>query len=204
MRKKKISLNNPEYVKIGDKKYKINTDFRVAIKCNEIAQDDSIGDKERALAIIYKLFGDEGLNDEQNWQKLLELAKKYLILGKESTNAGDDNEIDMDFSEDMAYIEASFMSDYKIDLANTKMHWWKFYSLLEGLSNSEFGDCCILNRIRNLRTMDISKISDVKERERLAKAQEMFRLKKNKHEVELTKEQEESMKKLDEIIGFKK
>ncbi len=199
-----MSLNNPEYVKVGDKKYKINTDFRVAIKCNEIAQDDSIRDKERALAVIYKLFGDEGLDDKQNWQKLLELAKKYLALGKEDTNAGNDNEKDMDFSEDMAYIEASFMSDYKIDLANTKMHWWKFYTLLEGLSNSELGDCCILNRIRNLRTMDISKISDNKERERLAKAQEMVSLKKNRYEVKLTKEQEESMKKLDKIIGFEK
>lgn len=199
-----MSLNSPEYVKIGDKKYKINTDFRIAIKCNEIAQDDSIGDKERALAVIYKLFGDEGLNDKQNWQKLLELAKRYLTLNKENANTYNDNEIDMDFSKDMAYIEASFMSDYKIDLANTKMHWWKFYTLLEGLSNSELGDCCILNRIRNLRTMDISKISDNKERERLAKAQEMVSLKKNRYEVKLTKEQEESMKKLDKIIGFEK
>ena len=31
-------LNNPEYVKAGNKKYKINTDFRVAIECNEIAE----------------------------------------------------------------------------------------------------------------------------------------------------------------------
>ena len=54
-------LNNPEYVKVGDKKYKINTDFRVAIECNNIAQDDSIGDTEGPLAIIYKLFGDEAL-----------------------------------------------------------------------------------------------------------------------------------------------
>lgn len=198
-----MSLNNPEYVKIGDKKYKINTDFRVAIKCNEIAQDDNISDNERALAIIYKLFGDDGLNNTQDWSKLLELGRKYLAIGKDNVSA-DDDEVDMSFSEDMDYIEASFMSDYKIDLSNEKMHWWKFYSLLQGLSNSEFGDCCILNRIRNLRTMDISKISDMKERERLAKAQEVFGLKKTRHEVELTKEQEESMKKLDEIIGFKK
>lgn len=199
-----MSLNNPEYVKIGDKKYKINTDFRVAIKCNEIAQDDSIGDCERALAIIYELFGDEGLNNTQDWQELLQLATRYLSLDKKNTNTDNDAEIDMDFSEDMDYIEASFMSDYKIDLASTKMHWWKFYTLLEGLSNSELGDCCILNRIRNLRTTDISKISDRKERERLAKAQEMVSLKRNKHEIELTKEQEESMKELDRIIGFSK
>lgn len=197
-------MNNPEYVKIGDKKYKINTDFRVAIECNNIAQEDTIGDTERPLAIIYKLFGDEGLDNLQDWDKLLELGIRYLSLNKDTNKVDKDAKIDMDFNEDMDYIEASFMSDYKIDLANETMHWWKFYNLLEGLSNSELGNCCVLNRVRNLRTFDLSQIKDNKGREKLAKAQEMVALKSVKREVELTKEQEESMKKLDEIIGFKK
>ena len=50
--------NYPEYAEINDKKYKINTDFRVAIECQNIATDESISDYERALAIIYKLFHD--------------------------------------------------------------------------------------------------------------------------------------------------
>lgn len=197
-------MNNPEYVKVGDKKYKINTDFRVAIECNNIAQDDSIRDTERPLAIIYKLFGDEGLDNSQDWDKLLELGIKYLSLNKDTNGVDKDTEIDMDFNEDMDYIEASFMSDYRIDLTTEKMHWWKFYTLLEGLSNSELGNCCVLNRVRNLRTFDLSQIKDNKEREKLAKAKEMVALKSTKKEVELTKEQEESMRKLDEIIGFKK
>ena len=197
-------MNNPEYVKIGDKKYKINTDFRVAIECNNIAQDDTIGDTERSLAIIYKLFGDEGLDNSQDWEKLLELGIKYLTLNKDTSDVDNNTEIDMDFNEDMDYIEASFMSDYKIDLTTEKMHWWKFYNLLEGLSNSELGNCCVLNRVRNLRTFDLSQIKDNKERERLAKAKEMVALKSTKKEVKLTKEQEESMRKLDEIIGLKK
>ena len=197
-------MNNPEYVKIGDKKYKINTDFRVAIECNNIAQDDSIGDVERSLAIIYKLFGDEGLDNSQDWEKLLELGIKYLTLNKDTSDVDNNTEIDMDFNEDMDYIEASFMSDYKIDLTTEKMHFWKFYTLLEGLSNSELGNCCVLNRVRNLRTFDLSQIKDNKERERLAKAKEMVALKSTKKEVKLTKEQEESMRKLDEIIGLKK
>lgn len=55
-------MNNPEYVKVDNKLYKINTDFRVAIECNYIAQDEKIGDYERSLAIIYKLFGEERSN----------------------------------------------------------------------------------------------------------------------------------------------
>ena len=196
-------MNNPEFAKIGDKKYKINTDFRIAIECNEIAQDDTIKDTERALAIIYKLYGDEGLDNPQDYEKLLEIAIKFLTLGKNTSNDNSPNdEIDMDFVEDMDYIEASFMSDYKIDLSETKMHWYKFYNLLEGLSNSDIGNCCVLNRIRNLRNFDVSKIKDSKEREKMARAKEMVSLNK-KHEVHLTKEQEESMEQLNKIIGFK-
>ena len=196
-------MNNPEFAKIGDKKYKINTDFRIAIECNEIAQDDTIKDTERALAIIYKLYGDEGLDNPQDYEKLLEIAIKFLTLGK---NTGSDNspndEIDMDFVKDMDYIEASFMSDYKIDLSETKMDWYRLYNVLEGLSNSDIGNCCVLNRIRNLRNFDVSKIKDSKEREKMARAKEMVSLNK-KHEVHLTKEQEESMEQLNKIIGFK-
>lgn len=196
-------MNNPEFAKIGDKKYKINTDFRIAIECNEIAQDDTIKDTERALAIIYKLYGDEGLDNPQDYEKLLEIAIKFLTLGKNTSNDNSSNEeIDMDFVEDMDYIEASFMSDYKIDLSETKMHWYKFYNLLEGLSNSDIGNCCVLNRIRNLRNFDVSKIKDSKEREKMARAKEMVSLNK-KHEVHLKKEQEESMEQLNKIIGFK-
>ena len=195
--------NYPEYAEINDKKYKINTDFRVAIECQNIATDESISDYERALAIIYKLFGDDGIDDFNNYDKLLEIATKYLSCEKELDNKVNEKP-DMDFSQDMDYIEASFMSDYNIDLANTEMHWYKFYNLINGLSNSELGNCCVLNRVRNLRTFDLSQIKDSKERERLAKAKEMVALKNTKKEVELTKEQEESMNKLNEIIGFKK
>ena len=63
-------MNNPEFVKIGAKKYKINTDFRVAIECNNIAMNDSIGEYEKSLAVIYKLFGDEGLRDRSEERRV--------------------------------------------------------------------------------------------------------------------------------------
>lgn len=189
-------MNNPEYVKIGDKKYKINTDFRVAIECNSIAMNNSIGEYEKALAIIYKLFGKAGLNDFENHQKLLELGQRYLRLDKDFEKSND--EPDMDFKQDMDYIEASFMSDYKIDLSTTKMHWWTFYNLINGLSNSELGNCCVLNRVRNLRTYDVSQIKDRKEREKIIKAQKSVALKKP--EIKLTKAQEESIKRFKNLM----
>ena len=98
----------------------------------------------------------------------------------------------------MDYIEASFMSDYHIDLANTKMHWWKFHNLINGLSNSDLGNCCILNRVRNLRNFDPSEIQDNKEREKIIKAQKSVELKRN--QPKLTKEQEQSVEFLYEML----
>lgn len=192
--------NYPEYIEIKNHKYKINTDFRIAIECNEIAQDNSIGNYERALAIIYKLYGKEGLEAYNIHNELLLMAMKFLSCGKEIEES--DEKPDMDYVEDMDYIEASFMSDYHIDLTNEKMHWWKFCKLMNGLSNSELGNCCILNRIRNLRNIDPSEIENDKEREKIIKAQKDIELKKYKKENNLTSEQIKSMEELNRLLGL--
>lgn len=194
-------MNYPEYVKIEDKKYKINTNFRVAIECQDIATDESIGDYERALAIIYKLFGEDGINTPQHYEKLLELAVKYLSCGKEIDNKTNE-EPDMDFTQDMDYIEASFMSDYNIDLTNTEMHWWKFYNLINGLSNSEMGNCCVLNRVRNLRTYDTKDIKDPKELEKIKKAKQQVALKKRVVKKSLTTEQQKNIDNFYKMTGI--
>lgn len=193
-------MNYPTKVKIEDKEYPINTDFRVAIECDNIAKSDDIGTYEKALAIIYKLFGDKGLDDKQNHEKLLELGQKYLLCGKEITDADKKEEEDMDYIQDMDYIEASFMSDYHIDLSQTEMHWWKFYNLISGLSNSEMGNCCVLNRIRNLRTYDTSQIKDIKEKTKIEEAKRQVALKKK--EKKLSKEQMESVERFNKLAGI--
>lgn len=194
-------MDYPKYVKIGEKKYKINTDFRVAIECQEIALDDNVGDFERALAIIYKLFGDDGLNDSNNYEKLLELAQKYLSCGKEVDNKTNE-EPDMDFIQDMPYIKASFRSDYNINLDDEEMHWWEFYDLINGLSNSEMGNCCVLNRIRNLRTFDTKDIKDQKELDKINEAKKQVALVKKNKKNKLTEEQKKSIDNFYKITGI--
>lgn len=191
-------------IQIEDTIYEANTDFRTAIKCNEIATNETIGNFERVLGIICTMFGDEGIDNckehPEHIEKLLKWTRDYLSCGKEIEDTHE--QPDMDYVEDMEYIEASFMSDYQIDLENIEMDWQKFNKLMNGLSNSELGNCCVLNRIRNLRNYDLSEIKDSKERQKMAKAKEAVALKKYKKENHLTKEQEESMQRLNEILGF--
>lgn len=190
-------MNYPTYVMINGERFDINTSFKVAIECDSIARDTNIGDLERALAVIYKLFGEKGLNSPQHYETLLEKAKKYLSCGEELEQVTE--EPDMDLCEDYDLIETSFMSDFQIDLSTEDMHWWKFHKLLGGLSNSDFGNCCILNRVRNLRNMKLSEISDPKERAKIQKLKSQFALKRNDPKYHLTKEQEESIRRIDEL-----
>lgn len=187
-------------IKIDDTIYTAKVDFRTAIECNRIATDETIGDIERALGLICTMFGEEALDNPGHYEKLVKWAKNYLSCGKEVTESNE--EPDMDFIQDMEYIEASFMSDYQIDLEKTNMEWHKFMKLMNGLSNSEMGNCCVLNRIRNLRNFDISQITDEKERNKIIKAKNQVALKKKEKEVHLTEKQQQSVDEFYKALGF--
>lgn len=189
-------MNNPEFAKVNNKKYKINTDFRVAIKCNEVSLDNTINSYEKTLAIIYLLYGEEGLNDSENYEQLLNLAYKYLNCGIEKTDDNEEQEeSDMDFVQDQKLIESSFKYDYGYNPYQLKyLHWWDFYNDACNLSNSEFGNCCVLSRVRTLRTYDTSKIKDIATREKIERAKEQVVLTRKKDKR--TQEQ----KRLDELF----
>lgn len=182
-------MNNPEYIIVNGNKIKINTDFRIALECQRIAQDDEIDNYERALAIIYKLFGSDALNDEDNLQEYFKKAQKYLNCGKESETTASSGEPTFDYEQDWGFVKASFMSDYGINLDKEKMHWWSFFDLLNGLTPNS-----ILNRVRQVRDEPLAGKKG-KELEQWIKAKKSVELKRKKtqHEKELDKWWEEQL-----------
>ena len=194
--------NYPEYAEVNGRRYKINTDFRYAIKCNQIAMDETIGDTERALALLVTLFGEEGVDHPEDFEKLITIAKKYLCCGNEPIQG---EKQDMDFIQDEKYIKSSFKYDYKYDPYKEKyVHWYEFYNDLSNLSNSEMGDCCVLNRIRNLRNYDTSKIKDQKEKEKIEKAKKLVALHKvSESKRNYTEEEIRSMDEYDRLMNRK-
>lgn len=178
-------MDYPEYIEIDGKEYSINTDYRIAIECLSIVNDESINDFERAIAIAVMLFGENvPISD-----KTIELATKYLQCG-ETRQTQQSRKIDMDFEQDKAFIEASFMSDYQIDLSKTKMHWWKFCDLLSGLTEH-----CVLNRVREIRNYDLNDIKDHKTKQRIIEAQERFAIK-----IKLTQEEQEALDEFESLF----
>lgn len=181
-------LNNPEYVVVDNQKTKINTDFRVAMKCQSIATDSSINEIEKTLAIVYLLFGKEALDG--NIEEYVEKAVKFLSCGKEFVEQ-DIDEPYFDYEQDWGYIKASFMSAYGIDLDKEKIHLWTFYDLLNGLPKD-----CKLNEVISIRVEPLEGKKG-KEREALINAKKSVELKHKKtaQEEELDRKWVEMLRK---------
>ena len=154
-------MRYPEYAEVKGKKYKINTDYRVALRCFEVIEDTSIEDNERALAVVFLLFGEVPMED---MGEFLRIAGDYLRCGEKQA-AQEANERDMDFVADEKYIVASFMSDYRIDLSSVDMHFWQYIQLIQG-----FTEDAIMSRVRDIRNYDLSELKDPKARAKMAKA----------------------------------
>lgn len=173
-------MNKPKFAKVNKKKYLIDTDFRTALKCNEIATDETISDYERAFAIVYLLFGKEGIEDKENRVKLLELGIKYLSFGKNSEEIQEERKKDrrkyeLDFKKCKGLIQSSFKFDYNYDPWNLDyLHWYDFYNDLENLSSNEYGTCCVLNRVNEILNRNPTKIKDSKLRTDTIEAQKQL------------------------------
>lgn len=160
-------MTYPEYAEICGKRYKINTDFRDALRCFEVIEDTEICDEERALAVVYILFGEVPTD---NLDEFLRIAGIYLRCG-EKEEPTTTVERDIDFTADEKYIAASFMSDYQIDLSKAKMHFWQYIHLLEG-----FTERSVMSRVREIRNYDLGEIKDPKTRAKMIKAKEAVAL----------------------------
>ena len=157
----------PEYAEVAGIRYKINTDFRVALRCFEVIEDTSICDEERALAVIYLLFGEVPTT---NLEDFLRIAGDYLRCGEKQETHESHNR-DMDFTADEKYIAASFMSDYQIDLSRVEMHFWQYIHLIQG-----FTERSIMSRVREIRNYDLEELKDPKSRAKMVKAKEAVAL----------------------------
>lgn len=172
--------------KIAGKIYPLNTSFRVGTECMNICNDPDISDEERALAIIYKLFGfipDDHLDD------FLRIASNFLSCG-EKPEEHSAKKPDMDFVQDEKYISASFQSDYRIDLSKEDMHWFRYCELIAGLTEHS-----VLSRVREIRNYDLRELKDPKQRQKMADAQQAVAL---KHII--SREEQEAIDKFESLF----
>ena len=154
----------PTQASINGRLVPIRTDYRYALRAFDVISDRGISDEERALAVIYIVFGRLP-DDNEPMEPWLEKARIFLQCG-ETAEDQHSRPADMSFTHDAPLIAASFASDYGIDLHATQMHWWRFVELIGGLTEKS-----ALSRVREIRNINLTEIKDAKTRMAYAKAQ---------------------------------
>lgn len=146
-----ISNEFPETIIFHGKKYRLNLAFNRVISFFTLFNNDKDLNSEEKLEIACEWFAvnSKKLSQQLKTELAAEIINKFINRGKK--NDGNEQKV-MDYVQDSAYIYASFTSEYGIDLfkEQDKLHWWKFYSLFEGLSPDS-----LIKRIMAIRAKKI-------------------------------------------------
>lgn len=171
----------PQFIEVNGNKYKINTDYKIALACFEAINDVEISDSERFYAVLCLLLGTNVKEEDES--EAFKKCELYLRCGKEQNPS--EEEVDMDYEQDRAYINTSFRSCYNIDLKKENLHWWEYNEMIEG-----FDEQSIMSKIRYIRNIDLDDIKDDKERNEIIKQKERVELKQK--EKPISKEEKDA------------
>lgn len=160
--------------------YPINTDYRHALACFRAINDVEITERERYIAVQTILLGEDVLEEDE--PVLQDKIALYLRCGQDENTSSD--EIDMDYFQDEVLIKTSIKQVYHgLDITKENLHWWEYNELISGLTEE-----CLLNRVRDLRSYDLSDEKDEKRRRKISEAQQRVALKVNEPKVKKDKE----------------
>ena len=159
----------PQFTPTG---LKIRTDFRESIKFELLMQENNIKDFDK-LSIVINLFYYEIPQDIDN---AINDILWFYRCGKEFKTSLNKEKKEYkqiySYEFDAEYIYSAFMQEYKIDLNSIKyLHWWKFKSLMDNLSdNTQFV------KIMGYRTINLNNIKDKEEKARYKKLKKLYAL----------------------------
>lgn len=125
-----ISKQLPNYFTYNGKKYKLNLAFDNIINMFDLFKTDIlIGGEITQFVLEMLIVNPIGVG----YDAVDMIFNDYINISKKSN---DNSTRVLDYKQDGMYIYSSFMADYGIDLFEQqgKLHWWKFVSLLSGLS----------------------------------------------------------------------
>ena len=119
------------FVIYNGKKIKLNISFDTVLKMYDIFKDGILLEQEKAQFALALLVKGSKIPDF----KVLDIIFKEQIETFQRQSSRNQLRV-VDFKQDSSYIYSSFLMDYGIDLIEQqgKLHWQKFISLFQGLS----------------------------------------------------------------------
>lgn len=132
-----LTQKPPTKIKVNNKIYDINYDFRTVIRCIEACEDEELTLYEKQYIIIKNIY-KEDIPDEDYEQAYLQ-ACKFIDLGNQYDFQTSSKERTYSFTKDGNYIFSGINSTHKIDIDEKEnLHWWKFMALFMDMDNECF------------------------------------------------------------------
>lgn len=178
----------PTHVEIDSENYKINSDFRTSVLFEMLMQDDEICEEEK-IHIAIELYYDIVPNDIN---KAIEKILWFYRCGKDTvitvgSGSGKSNQI-YSFDYDDDYIYSAFLDQYRVDLQDVDLHWWKFKAMFKGLKDDNE-----IIKIIGYRSMTINKQMSKEEKEFYKKMKSIHKIPNSKTENEKINQIEEAL-----------
>lgn len=149
----------PHTFKFDNGEYEVRTSFRNWIKLSLLYDDKTLSEEDKIPVALQLVFQDvnklyEAIKENKiNLVDVFKAINKFFNCGNENKEESKNNDKYFDFKQDWDYIYSAFMQQYKIDLNEEKLHWFKFISLFKGLSSeTEF------LKIIGYRSVDLNKV----------------------------------------------
>lgn len=147
--------------------YPVRTDFSVWLEFARLIEQEEARGMLRALNLCYK-----GKMPENPFEAIGLLCE--FFAGGAETVRGHGGEQVISFTQDEELIYASFLSEYGIDLAKEKLHWWRFLALVRSLSPES-----ALMRVAHIRAVKPSDIKNPDLRRSIIRQKRLYSLSKN-------------------------
>lgn len=164
----------PDTITVKGIEFPVKTDFRTWIRFSEImASSDSVAVK---VATAIKLIFD---TLPPSLEETIRGMMEFFAASKKQTPGKGKSKRIYDFSYDASLIYAAFLQQYKIDLTESNMHWWKFRALLSGLN-----DDTLFVKVIGYRSANLNQIKDKDRKAFYRQMKEVYRLPDNRTEEE--------------------
>lgn len=178
----------PTEVKIEDKYYKINSDYRTSILFEIMLQDEEVSEVDKIYNALNLYYGD---NIPANIQEAINKIIWFYSCGKGPKKHTGKNIKLYDYEVDAGLIYAAFKQQYNIDLTETDLHYWKFRELFASLT-----DITQFVKVMGYRSINLNSIKDTEERKRYKELKEFYALPKK-----VSKAEEERIKTINKLLA---
>jgi hypothetical protein len=146
----------PKAIRIGDKVYPVNSDFRDCLRIILAFEDNNLTGVEKQIVMLTNLYSE--MPDNDHIEEALQKGIKFLNGGEETNNEDEGSGLRLySIDNDAKYIFAAFQQTHGIDLQNTQyLHWWHFLTLFMDLG-SETVFCNLVGLRKRVKTGKASK-----------------------------------------------